>query len=77
MSDTCLSFKNIRQNYLSGNTTVKELFGRIIQKIEKRGDDGVWITLVPKTHIMRRAIELDLLPVSKKKNSRFLAYPSV
>ena len=75
MSDTCLSFKNIRQNYLSGNTTVKELFGRIIQKIEKRGDDGVWITLVPKTHIMRRAIELDLLPVSKKKELPLFGIP--
>ncbi len=69
MSDTCLSFKNIRHSYFSNNTKVEELFGRLIQKIENRHDDGVWITLVPKKHIMRRAKELDLLPVSKKKRA--------
>lgn len=75
MSDTCLSFKNIRQSYFSNNTKVEELFGRLIQKIENRRDDGVWITLVPKKHIMRRAKELDLLPVSKKKELPLFGLP--
>ena len=38
MSDTCLSFKNIRQSYFNNNLTVEKLFGHLIQKIENRFD---------------------------------------
>ena len=51
MSDTCLSFKNIRHSYFSNNTKVEELFGRLIQKIENPTDQ-----LIEVSHALRNML---------------------
>ncbi|TCJ35177.1 allophanate hydrolase [Parafrankia sp. BMG5.11] len=56
----------LRAGYLAGRLSVREVVDGVYDRIAARGDDGVWITLVPRAEAMRRATELDVLLASAR-----------
>ena len=46
-----------------------------MQKIEGRGEDGVWISLIPNNEIVERAKELDALPNAEKAKLPLFGLP--
>ncbi|WP_018502005.1 allophanate hydrolase [Parafrankia discariae] len=59
----------LRAGYLSGRLSVREVVDGVYDRIAARGDDGVWITPVPRAEALRRAAELDGLLVSSRRGA--------
>jgi allophanate hydrolase len=53
-----LDLARLRAAYLSGECTPADVITRVLERIESRGDDKVWINRVPRGQLEARAAEL-------------------
>jgi allophanate hydrolase len=54
-----LDLTRLRAAYLSGGLRPREMVAELIGRIERRGDDKVWIDRVPRSELEARAAELE------------------
>ena len=54
-----LDFARLRTAYLSGALRPRALIATVLERIERRGDDKVWIDRVPRSELEARAVELE------------------
>jgi allophanate hydrolase len=54
-----LDLVRLRQAYLSGALRPSELVARVLERIARRGDDKVWIDLLPREQLAARAAQLE------------------
>ncbi len=54
-----LDLTRLRAAYLSGNVRPREVVAEVLGRIERRGDDKVWIDRVPRKELEARAAQLE------------------
>jgi allophanate hydrolase len=54
-----LDITSLRARYLSGALAPQQVVALVLERIERRGDDKVWIDRVPRAALEARAAELD------------------
>ncbi|MFN0316067.1 MAG: allophanate hydrolase [Burkholderiales bacterium] len=59
MPETSLDLTRLREAYLSGKLRPGALVAKVSERIKRRGDDKVWIDLVPREQLEARARELE------------------
>ncbi len=59
MSTDSLDLARLRGAYLSGALRPRDVIADILARIERRGDDKVWIDRVPREALEARAAELE------------------
>ncbi len=63
-----LDIKSLRQAYAGGGVTPSQVVEEIHDRIEARGEDGVWISVVPREGALQRARDLEASDqVTRKK----------
>jgi allophanate hydrolase len=60
----------LRSAYLDGDLRVTDVIAAVYDRIEARGDDGVWISLVPREAALARAATLDAALDTRRHASR-------
>ena len=50
-----LDFQTLRRAYASGQATPVAVVREVISRVERRGDDGVWISRVPTELLLEEA----------------------
>ena len=58
-SDDALDLATLRERYQSGNLRPSQTVAEVLDRIERRGDDKVWIHLLPRAELEARAAELE------------------
>jgi allophanate hydrolase len=58
-SDDALDLATLRERYQSGNLRPSQTVAGVLDRIERRGDDRVWIHLLPRAELEARAAELE------------------
>ena len=58
--DTSLDLMRLRAAYHSGKLRPSGLVAMVLERVSRRGDDKVWIDLVPRAQLEARAAELEL-----------------
>ena len=53
-----LDINSLRQAYAEGDVTPSQIIEEIYDRIEARGKDGVWISVVPRESALQRARDL-------------------
>ena len=61
-----LTIPSLRNQYAAGEISPVELVEEIIQRLEARGDDGIWIYTLPKADLRSRAEALMSTPQSQQ-----------
>lgn len=58
-SDDALDLATLRERYQSGNLRPSQTVAGVLDRIERRGDDKVWIHLLPRAELEARALEIE------------------
>jgi len=58
-AEESLDLTSLAQRYRAGRLRPAELIERLLARIERRGDDRVWIHRVPRAELLARAAELE------------------
>lgn len=58
-SDDALDLATLRERYQSGNLRPTQTVAGVLDRIERRGDDKVWIHLLARADLEARALELE------------------
>ncbi len=59
IADTSLDLARLRETYHSGGLRPSGVVDMVLERISRRGDDKVWIDLVPRVQLEARAAELE------------------
>ena len=70
-----LDISTLRQAYVEGRLTVREVVRTVYARITAAPRKGVWIALVPEAESLAKAAELDALPSSSKKSLPLFGIP--
>ena len=57
--DESLDLTRLRARYRAGTLRPSEVVASVLERIDRRGDDKVWIHLLPRREILERAQALD------------------
>jgi allophanate hydrolase len=57
--DDSLTFAAVAERLQAGRATPVDIVEDVLGRIERRGDDGVWITVAPRREVVRQARELE------------------
>ena len=60
--DPSRTVTGLLEAYRDGRTTVTEVAGQVLQRIDDRGKDGTWISVAERGDLLRRAARLDADP---------------
>ena len=60
--DSSLDFKTLRSRYRSGSLRPSQVVSHVLDRIEERGDDGVWTYVAPRADVLARAAALEEVP---------------
>ena len=66
MESQSLDFTRLRNAYRSGDTSAGDVVALVYERIAARGEDGVWICVVPRAEAEARAAELDSMPADAR-----------
>lgn len=69
-----LDISTLHQHYLAGTLSVLDIVHAVLKRIERRGDDHVWITRVAAIELYRRARNLDELRLIPDLLERYPLY---
>lgn len=70
-----LDFQSLRQIYAAGCLAPSQVIEAIYDRIEARGDDGVWILVVPRDSALQRACALEALDDADKRKRPLFGLP--
>jgi allophanate hydrolase/aspartyl-tRNA(Asn)/glutamyl-tRNA(Gln) amidotransferase subunit A len=70
-----LDINSLRQAYISGDVTPLQVVEEIYDRIEAHGEDGVWISVVPRESALQRARDLAALDEPARKKLPLFGLP--
>ena len=70
-----LDIKSLQQAYTRGSITPSQVVENIYNRIEARGEDGVWISVVPRKRALQCARDLEASDQATRKNLPLFGLP--
>ena len=70
-----LDINSLRQAYAGGDVTPSQIIEEIYDRIEARGKDGVWISVVPRESALQRARDLEASDQAARKKLPLFGLP--